>query len=530
MKNRVIEKINNNNYIYVAILAVYIALVICISLLLSKVSSKNIDVLLNGTKLELDSGIIKIKGTRYITRNDIEKNFSNHIFYDKISRTLIITAWDEKVKIKKDAEGTIEYEAETVYSVKMLAEKMKLGYIEDSKTNDIYIYNNLEQDASLKKNRTEVYDVNSNSVVSIVNKDARIILLETASVYTDSKDKLVLVKITETNGKTYIGRIRKEHINYTAKNKDIGLDKQEEIVMVCVEDKLSKETDLTKVNTLAVNMLKLTNANKVEKIKYTLPDTKGLNVYAVIDNNYKSAGFDTNIITDLVHSDVNKEIVAMYLIDFVLENELEGIILDFKKFKASDKDLLEQYIKELAVLMHANDKKFIVKMASTETYDINDIKDYVDYVVIETYGTRTTASKQAGPHASLTHTTRTLIDFSKTALEISKLILEVSTNSILWTERGGTVINAEMYTMKAAKEYIKENNIEVVFNESARQNYASHTKGVVTYKMWVEDLESFEAKYARAHVNGLAGISIYKSGEELKEIYSVIDKVREEYK
>mgnify|MGYP003306037768 CR=1 FL=1 len=45
-----------------------------------------------------------------------------------------------------------------------------------------------------------------------------------------------------------------------------------------------------------------------------------------------------------------------------------------------------------------------------------------------------------------------------------------------------------------------------------------------------QHLESFEAKYARAHVNGLAGISIYKSGEELNEIYSVIDKVREESK
>ncbi len=530
MKNRVIEKINNNSYIYVVILVVYIALVICISLLLSRVSSKDIDILLNGTKLELDNGIIKIKGTRYITRSDIEKNFSNHIFYDKISRTLIITAWDEKVKIKKDDVGTIEYEAETVYSVKMLAEKMKLGYVEDSKTNDIFIYNNIEQEVGLKKNRTEAYDVNSSSVVGVVNKDAKITLLETNSVYSDSQDKLVLVKITEASGKTYIARMRKEHINYTSKNRDVGLDKQEEIIMVCVEDKLGKETDLTKVNTLAVNMLKLTSANKVEKLKYTLPDTKGLNVYAVIDNNYKSTGFDTNIITDLVHSDVNKEIVAMYLIDFVLENELEGIILDFKKFKAADKDLLEQYIKELAVLMHANDKKFIIKMTSTETYDINDIKDYVDYVVIETYGTRTTASKQAGPHASLTHATHTMIEFSKTALDMTKQIFEVSTNSILWTERGGTVINAEMYSMKAAKEYIKENNIEVVFNESARQNYASHTKGVVTYKMWVEDLESFEGKYARVHVNGRAGISIYKSGEELKEIYNVIDKVREEYK
>ena len=41
----------------------------------------------------------------------------------------------------------------------------------------------------------------------------------------------------------------------------------------------------------------------------------------------------------------NKEIIENKLIDFVMGNELEGIVIDFKKFKATDKDLLEQYIK-----------------------------------------------------------------------------------------------------------------------------------------------------------------------------------------
>lgn len=521
MKNRVIEKINNS-YIYVAILVVYVVAILFISLLLVKTSAKSIDLVLNGNELELDDGIIKIKGTRYITKEDIEKNFNSYVFYDKISRTLIITTWDEKVKIKKGDEGTIEYEAETVYSVKTLAEKLGYIYIEDAKTNDIYIYNNIEQEVKLKKNRTEVYSLGRKNVVGVVDKTAKITLLETDSVYTESTDKFVTIKITEQSGKIYIARIRKDKINYDSKTRDTELDKQERITMVCVENKVGNETDLTKVNSLAVGMLKLTGANKVEKVKYTLQNTKGKDVYAVIDNDYKSAGFDTNIITDLVHSDKNKEIVATYLIDFVLENNLAGLIIDFKKFKTTDKELLEQYIKELAVLMHKNDKKLIVKMMTMESYKVQNIKEFVDYIVIEAYGTRTTSSKQAGTHSSVVYTID-IISWAHDNKIASKVILEIPTYSILWTERGGTVINAEIYSMKAAKEYIEENNIKVVYNKATMQNYASHTQGIVTYKMWLEDLDSFEAKHGRAYANELAGTSIYKSGDELKEIYNILN-------
>lgn len=522
MKNRVIEKINNS-YIYVVILAIYIIITIFVATIIAKPSSKDVDLILNGKVLELDTGIIKIKGNSYITKADIEKNFGNYVFYDKISRTLIITTWDEKIKIKKGDQGTIEYEAETVYSTEMLAEKLGYAYIEDSKTSDIYIYDYEEQDIKVKNNRTEVYSIENKSVVGIVDKKTKTTLIETESVYSDSIDKYVTIKITDSNEKTYIARIRKDAINYIAKTKDIGLDKEKKIVMVCVTNKVATTTNLTKVNTLAVDMLKLTSANKIEEKQYTLPNSKDIDVYAVIDNGYESAGFDTNIITDLVHSDKNKEIVENYLIDFVMENELAGLVIDFKKFKTTDKDLLEQYIKELAVLMHANNKKLIVKMMTTNTYDIKDIKDFVDYVIVQAYGTRTVSSKMAGSHSTISYVNETIRQYIVNEINPTKLILEIPTYSILWTERGGTVINAEIYSMKTAKEFIKENNIKTIYNGSSGQNYVSHKKGIITYKMWLEDETSIAKKINIAKEQGLAGISIYKSGEELKEIYDIIE-------
>lgn len=520
MKNRVIDKINNS-YIYVVILAVYAIITLCISMLITKPNNKDTNIIVNGESLNLKNGVVNIKGTRYITREDIEENFFEHVFYDKISRTLIITTWDEKIKIKKGDQGTAEYEAETTYSINTLANKLGYEYVEDAKTNNTYIYNYTEQDVKIKKNRVEVYSLDNKSVVGVVEKKDKITLLETEAVYKDSKDKLLTVKITDKHGKSYIARISKDKVEYIPKVKDaINIDK-EMIVITHVENKVASTTDLTKVDALAIEMLQLNSSSKIETKKYTLPDAKDVDIYAVIDNGYKSTGFDTNIITDLVHSDKNKELVAEQVLDFVMENELAGIVIDFKKFKKADKDLLEQYIKELAVLMHANNKKILVKMQAIDSYNIMDIEYFVDNIILQVYGTRTVSSKTAGSHSSITYVKETIDELEKNVLNRRKIILEIPTYSILWTERGGTIINAEEYSMKAVNEYLKENNIKPEFNKASGQNYVSYTKGIVTYKMWLEDEFSIGKKMGMAYYQDLAGICIYKSGEELKSIYSI---------
>ena len=520
MKNRVIDKINNS-YIYVVILAIYVVITLGISVSLTNSNHKDMHLVFNGHMLYLPNGIKDIVGTRYITREDIEENFSDRVFYDKISRTLIITTWDEKTKIKKGDEGTAEYETETVYSTKTLAEKLGYGYVEDSKTNKTHIYSYTEQNIKIKKNRVEVYGLNNKSVVGVVENNDKITLLETEAVYKDNKDKFLTVKVTKKDGETYLARIKKDSVEYVQKVKEVGMADEDRIVMTHVENKVASTTDLAKVTALSFEMLQLTSANKVEIKEYTLPTTKDIEIYAVIDNGYKSAGFDTNIITDLVHSDKNKEAVAMAIRDFVVKNKLAGIVIDFKKFKLSDKDLLEQYIKELAVLMHANNKKLIIKTQTLEAYDIKDIIDIVDYVIVQAYGTRTVASKTAGSHSTIAYVRELMKAIFDNKFNQRKFILEIPTYSILWTERGGTIINAEEYSMQAANEYLKENNIKPEYNEASGQNYVSYTKGIVTYKMWLEDELSIGKKMGMAYYQELAGICIYKSGEELKSVYSI---------
>ena len=72
------------------------------------------------------------------------------------------------------------------------------------------------------------------------------------------------------------------------------------------------------------------------------------------------------------------------------------------------------------------------------------------------------------------------------------------------------------------QEYISANNIQISRDKGANQNYINYTKGITTYKMWLEDEYSVTKKTELAVRYNLAGVSVYRSGMELKEIYNSI--------
>ena len=78
--------------------------------------------------------------------------------------------------------------------------------------------------------------------------------------------------------------------------------------------------------------------------------------------------------------------------------------------------------------------------------------------------------------------------------------------------------------MPLQEEYIKLNNIDIL-KDSYNQKYISFVKGITSYKMWIEDVDSVKKKAELVNSYNLRGISVYKSGMELKEIYKTIKKV-----
>lgn len=512
MINKVIERIRTK-YIYVIFLVIYICILLGIAVYEPNNTSNVIKV--NGNTLKLKDKTID---SSYISKEDLMVNFPNNIFYDKVSRKLLITTWDDILKIKDSESNIIKEDNAIWYNIDEIAKYFGYDVILDNRENSKYIHSYDELNANVKKHRTEVYDANNN-VIGIVDGSVKITILLDESFF-DINEKLTTVKITEKSGRNYVGKVEKQSINYENISEEVENRNNKKIVMTTVIDKLSTNTDLSVVNALAVDMLRISSEKTLTEEKTLLASNLNKDIYGIINNGYKLSSFDLTVLSNIVKSDVNKESILNQIVEYVLKKDLAGIVVDFKGFKATDKELVSQFIKELSALLHKNEKSILIKMENVSTYDLEGINNFVDYIIIQAHSTRTVASKVSGSHSTISYVESMLQAFNKN-VESSKLILEIAPYSILWTERAGTVINAEVYSMAASTEYIKSNNLKTYYDEKTGQNILNYMQGIITYKMWLEDKTSIAKKIETANNINVAGFAIYRSGYDNQDIYNL---------
>jgi len=513
MENIVENKVKRliDKYLYYIILCI----VICILFLSFGYSKQDVQytVYLENEMVELSYNLLTKNNEQYIHIDDLTSVFKNNIYNDKISGKIIITTENNLKKISKTDEiYVVKTEAGIYFNLKKIM--IELGK-ECYKSNDkIYILKTSCVEGIIKDNRVELYDEASGNIIGFLDKDSKVKVLTEYLVKEFSQD---IVKVVTS--KNVYGYILKSHVNfeYVTDTKIENLKKQ---IMVKVDGSIASGTDVSATDIIAVNMYRLSGVNSLAKLDYNIDGLDKTKVYAVINNGQKSSNYDADILTEMLYSESNRNKVIQQILTSV--KNIAGVNIDFGSFKVSDKDNFTQFIKELAAKMHANNKKIIVNIPSTQYIDIKQISIVVDYVVLQPYFARTLASKTSGPISSVKYVEEQIQNIANKNTVVEKIILEVPAYSILWTERRGTVINTEQYTMKTAAQYIRANNLKTRLDSTARQNYINYTKGITTYKMWLEDEYSVTEKVKLVNKYNLAGISIYRSGFETEEIYDKI--------
>ena len=512
VKNNVKEKLNVYKY------NTLLTLIIFILFLVLGYSNQNIDydVYLQDTQISLEHRIYTKNNEQYIHIDDLIRSFGDNIYNDKISDRLIITTYDTVTKIeKKDNEYVTKLDGELVCNIRNIMTIMKKDVTVTR--GGIYIVDTDGVWGTVNKNRVELYDITNGDVICLLNKN------DTVKVYVNSiieqKDAKIVKVQVEAKGRTYYGYVWKSNVDYEympIAQKQIS----EKIVMVKADTKLMSNTDLSKVNIVALNMYRLSGVNSLTKLDYTNNIPDGVDILVTINNGHTSSNYDTDILTSMLNSDENRSKIIEQIASIVKEKR--GINLDFSNFKVTDKEKHTQFVKELAAIMHSYNKILVVNIPSVQYIDVVKVAQFADYIIIKPYYARTTASKTSGPISSINYVEDFIRQIINYRIDTNKIILEIPTYTILWTERQGTVVNAEIYNMTTANLYLEKNNIQTTLDNVSGQNHINYTKGITTYKMWLEDEYSVNKKAELANKYNLAGVSVYKSGMELKSIYNSI--------
>ncbi len=250
----------------------------------------------------------------------------------------------------------------------------------------------------------------------------------------------------------------------------------------------------------------------------------GYEIWPLVDNSFNP---------DLTHiilksSSMRDEIISK-LIKIYTEYDFDGINIDFENVYLKDKDLLTQFVRELYPIF--KEKGLIVSMDVTPIstsenwsmcYDRKKLHESLDYNMLMAYDQHWASSPIAGSVAEYTWVENSI----KRVLEEvpnEKLILAVPFYTRLWTIEGDK-ISSKSLSMKIAKDFIEENEIITVWNESIGQYYGETKKNDTEYRIWLEDEKSLSYKISLVHKYNLAGVASWRKGYETDNIWESINR------
>ena len=247
----------------------------------------------------------------------------------------------------------------------------------------------------------------------------------------------------------------------------------------------------------------------------------GLEVWALVDD------FNTDISMKKVLSYTShRETLSNALVEAALEYQLNGINIDFEKIPSDAGEDYIEFLRELSVKCRNNGIVLsvdnYVPSAYTEYYNREEQGKIVDYVIVMAYDEYYSGSEVAGPVASIGYVT----DAVNNILELvpkEKTIVAIPFYTRLWKESADGEISSESYAMTPAAKVLEENGAEAKWDDSYGCYYAEFEKDGSTYKMWLEEEKSIEAKMKVLHDAEVAGVAAWKLGLEKKSIWNIIN-------
>lgn len=266
----------------------------------------------------------------------------------------------------------------------------------------------------------------------------------------------------------------------------------------------------------------------------------GIDVWALVDN------FSDNIdqLELLSHTSARENLVNQ-LISEALKSGIDGINVDFEQIPTEAGEHYIQFIRELSVKCRLNNLVLsvdnYVPMGYNAHYHREEQGVVADYVIIMGYDEHYNGSFEAGSVASYDYV-KSGIEETLKDVPAEKVVNAMPFYTRLWKEVPKTEeelesqegseaglyemkVTSEALGMTAARNRVNSAGAEIVWDDKVKQNYAEwQGADGATYKVWLEDASSLEAKLQLMKEYNLAGTAAWKLGFETSDIWDLILK------
>ena len=216
--------------------------------------------------------------------------------------------------------------------------------------------------------------------------------------------------------------------------------------------------------------------------------------------------------------------------NFLKQYDIDGINVDFENIYEADKDKYSRFIIELMPRMLEMGIVTSVDVTAPDGADnwsmcfdrnvIGNVADYIIFMAYDQYGvSSTTAGTTAGCDWVETNVKKFL---GQEEVSADKLILGIPFYTRIWKEVNGNVTSDVINIGNIDK--VIPSNAQRNWDESLNQYYVEYKKNGVTYKVWIEDEKSIEAKLNLISKYNLGGAAYWEYDRSTESVWKLISE------
>lgn len=225
----------------------------------------------------------------------------------------------------------------------------------------------------------------------------------------------------------------------------------------------------------------------------------------------------------------SRETVINQIIKYIKQYNLDGINIDFEGMYETDKDNFSRLLIEIRPRLNEIGAVLSVDVTAPDgapewslcydRYTIGKVADYVMFMAYDQYGVSATKAGTTAGHNWVEANVKKFLGQEEVKAE--KIILGIPFYTRVWKEINGNVISSVVNIGNVNN--LIPSNATKTWDENLQQYYVEYKKGGATYKIWVEDEKSIEAKLDLVSKYNLGGAAYWEYDRATNSIWNLIE-------
>jgi spore germination protein YaaH len=230
-----------------------------------------------------------------------------------------------------------------------------------------------------------------------------------------------------------------------------------------------------------------------------------------------------SMVHKLVSEPLRRQALVASLTGLVDANGYDGINLDLEKGLPTDRDNLSALVAELSAALHARGRHLSIDVSPKVTdvlnhprssfFDYPALALHADEVLVMSWGLHWTTS---APGSVIDIRWYTMVyDYVSSLADHAKFVMGAPLYGVDWPAGGGPAHPASALNWDALQALIARTGAVPVFDAPTAEWHFTYTDATgVPHEVWFSDAASLNTHLALAAPRGLAGIALWRAGQE----------------